>query len=55
MESLLGNIDTRSLVSERRFAESERGVVSLVDLEKDGMVFVIFLPRHDQRELDGKQ
>ena len=52
MKSLLGNID--SLVT-GRFAESERGVVSLVDLEKDGMVFVIFLPRHDQRELDGKQ
>jgi hypothetical protein len=54
VESLLGNIDTRSLVS-GRFAESERGVVSLVDLEKDGMAFVVFLPRHDQRELDGKQ
>jgi hypothetical protein len=54
VESLLGNIDTRSLVS-WRFAESERWIVSLVDLEKDGMAFVVFLPRNEEGKLDGKQ
>ena len=56
--ALLGGIDMRSLDYERksrRFAESERGVVSLVNLEKDGMASVVFLPRYDQRELNGKQ